>query len=91
MIQERRNEIQIDKEKKCNISSKAKKMKSHSKKHDKETVLTVNSREVNWHKWNDSAFHCDGHWANFQAVLDSHLKFFGCIIVFDNIAIQVIG
>ena len=40
-------------------------MKSHSKKRDKETVLTVNSREVNWHKWNDSAFHCGGHLANF--------------------------
>ncbi|PKC51919.1 hypothetical protein RhiirA1_482672 [Rhizophagus irregularis] len=60
------NELQVEKEKRCNISSKMKKMKSNSKKREDNNIHVVNfNGETNWNKWNDLAFHWSGHWANF--------------------------
>ncbi|CAB4486273.1 unnamed protein product [Rhizophagus irregularis] len=66
LIWEPRNELQIKKEKQCGISSKDKKAKSHSKRTEVD-VKNVGCKmlESNWNKWNDLAFHRDGHWANF--------------------------
>ncbi|POG64153.1 hypothetical protein GLOIN_2v1845475 [Rhizophagus irregularis DAOM 181602=DAOM 197198] len=66
LIWEPKNELQIKKEKQCGISSKDKKAKSHSKRTEVD-VKNVGCKmlESNWNKWNDLAFHRDGHWANF--------------------------
>ena len=67
LIWELRNELQIKEEKRCGISGKDKKAKSHSKKRaevgDKDADCNI--LESNWNKWNDLAFHRGGHWANF--------------------------
>jgi hypothetical protein len=67
LIWEPRNDLQIKEEKRCHISSKDKKAKSHSKKRIDVSVTDVecNMIESNWNKWNDLAFHRGGHWANF--------------------------
>ncbi|UZO25130.1 uncharacterized protein OCT59_017412 [Rhizophagus irregularis] len=66
LIWEPRNELQIKKEKRCGISGKDKKAKSHSKRTEV-GVKDVGCKmlESNWNKWNDLAFHQGGHWANF--------------------------
>ncbi|PKK60769.1 hypothetical protein RhiirC2_870830 [Rhizophagus irregularis] len=69
LIWEYRNEIQLEKEKRYNIiSNKDKKKKSKSKsnsKKDNGKHIIIEQSETNWNKWNDLAFHWDGHWANF--------------------------
>ncbi|CAB4481042.1 unnamed protein product [Rhizophagus irregularis] len=66
LIWELRNELQIKEEKRCSISGKDKKAKSHSKRTEV-GVKDVGCKmlESNWNKWNDLAFHRGGHWANF--------------------------
>ncbi|PKK44882.1 hypothetical protein RhiirC2_804014, partial [Rhizophagus irregularis] len=54
------------KEKRCSISDKNKKAKSHSKRTDMGVKnVGYNMLESNWNKWNDLAFHRGGYWANF--------------------------
>ncbi|PKY30744.1 hypothetical protein RhiirB3_447982 [Rhizophagus irregularis] len=62
-----KNAKKIKEEKRCHISSKDKKTKSHSKKCTDVGAKDVdcNMLESNWNKWNDLAFHRGGHWANF--------------------------
>ncbi|UZO12801.1 uncharacterized protein OCT59_004317 [Rhizophagus irregularis] len=57
---------QVKEEKRCGISGKDKKAKSHSKRTEVD-VKDVGCKmlESNWNKWNDLAFHRGGHWANF--------------------------
>ncbi|CAB4482185.1 unnamed protein product [Rhizophagus irregularis] len=57
---------QVKEEKRCGISGKDKKAKSHSKRTEV-GVKDVDCKilESNWNNWNDLAFHRDGHWANF--------------------------
>ncbi|GET66225.1 uncharacterized protein OCT59_017901 [Rhizophagus irregularis] len=66
LIWEPRNELQIKEEKRCGISGKDKKAKSHSKRTEV-GVKDVGCKilESNWNKWNDLAFYRGGHWANF--------------------------
>ncbi|UZO01519.1 uncharacterized protein OCT59_012617 [Rhizophagus irregularis] len=66
LIWELRNELQIKEEKRCGISGKDKKAKSHSKRTEM-GVKDVGCKmlESNWNKWNDLAFHQGGYWANF--------------------------
>ncbi|PKK44662.1 hypothetical protein RhiirC2_804047 [Rhizophagus irregularis] len=56
----------IKEEKRCGISGKDKKAKSHSKRTEV-GVKDVGCKilESNWNKWNDLAFYRSGHWANF--------------------------
>ncbi|CAB4403538.1 unnamed protein product [Rhizophagus irregularis] len=54
------------KEKRFDISSKDKKMKSNSKKRDDTNANVLGfSDETKWNKWNDLAFHRGGHWGKF--------------------------
>ncbi|PKC11933.1 hypothetical protein RhiirA5_412483 [Rhizophagus irregularis] len=56
----------IKKEKRCGISGKDKKAKSHSKCTEVGVKdVDCNMLESNWNKWNDLAFHRGGYWANF--------------------------
>ncbi|PKK63271.1 hypothetical protein RhiirC2_758438 [Rhizophagus irregularis] len=66
LIWKPRNELQIKEEKRCGISGKDKKSKSHSKRTEVGVKdVDCNMLESNWNKWNDLAFHQGGHWANF--------------------------
>ncbi|UZO00127.1 uncharacterized protein OCT59_001381 [Rhizophagus irregularis] len=66
LIWKLRNELQIKEEKRCGISGKDKKAKSHSKRTEVGIKdIGCKMLESNWNKWNDLAFHRGGHWANF--------------------------
>ncbi|GET58944.1 hypothetical protein GLOIN_2v1791753 [Rhizophagus irregularis DAOM 181602=DAOM 197198] len=56
----------VKEEKRCGISGKDKKAKSHSKRTEVGIkYVGCNMLESNWNKWNDLAFHRGGHWTNF--------------------------
>ncbi|EXX54529.1 hypothetical protein RirG_233540 [Rhizophagus irregularis DAOM 197198w] len=62
LIWEPRNGLQIKEEKRCGISGKDKKAKSHSKRTEVGVKdVGCNILESNWNKWNDLAFHRGGH------------------------------